>query len=192
MYMFRLCRSRWVLIATVLAGSVGSAASSADELPAMESPQLGVPVDAAAAAAQDFTILPDGRGLPEGSGSAMDGLVVYQKECALCHGQGGQDGLNDRLVGGEGSLAGDAPVKTIGSYWPYATTIFDYLRKAMPYHVPGSLDDDDVYGLTAYLLHENGIIGNDQVVDARSLPAVMMPNREGFVWAWPVSSTGRR
>jgi cytochrome c len=152
---------------------------------AAEPPGLGMTVSEADAAAVDFVVMPDGRGLPAGSGSAPEGLVVYQRECRVCHGDGGQGGPNDRLTGGAGSLATQAPVKTIGSYWPYATTVFDYVRRAMPYHLPGSLSADEVYAVTAYLLAENGIIEPDQMVDARSLPAIQMPNREGFSWAWP-------
>ena len=152
---------------------------------AAEPPGLGVTVSEADVAAVDFVVMPDGRGLPAGSGSAREGLVVYQRECRVCHGDGGQGGPNDRLTGGAGSLATKAPVKTIGSYWPYATTVFDYVRRAMPYHLPGSLSADEVYAVTAYLLAENGIIEPDQMMDARSLPAIQMPNREGFSWAWP-------
>ncbi len=156
----------------------------ADEVPRNERPNLGQPVSNAELDAVDFVVLPDGSGLPAGSGTAATGLVVFQTECRLCHGEGGQGGPNDRLVGGVGSLASDAPVKTIGSYWPYATTLFDYLRRAMPYHAPGSLSDDDLYDLTAYLLLENGVIGKDQQIDANTLPTVEMPNRAGFRPAW--------
>lgn len=152
---------------------------------AADGPELGVSVSPAGEAAVDFVVMPDGRGLPPGSGTAVTGLAVYQRECQVCHGEGGQGGPNDRLVGGLGTLTSKAPVKTIGSYWPYATTLFDYLRRAMPYHAPGSLTADELYGVTAYLLAENGIFDRDQVLDAQSLPAVEMPNRDGFSWAWP-------
>ncbi len=150
-----------------------------------EGPGLGTPVSDAEADAVDFVVMPDGRGLPAGAGNAHDGLAVYQQACRICHGDGGQGGPNDRLTGGLGSLESDQPVKTIGSYWPYATTVFDYIRKAMPYHQPGTLSADETYALTAYLLAENGVIERDQVLDAGSLPLVQMPNRNGFVWAWP-------
>ena len=152
---------------------------------AEENPALGVPVSEAEVTAVDLVIMPDGRGLPAGSGDAHQGLGVYQRECRICHGDGGEGGPNDRLTGGVGSLTTAAPVKTIGSYWPYATTVFDYVRRAMPYHLPGSLSADEAYAVTAYLLSENGVIERDLVLDARSLPAVQMPNREGFTWAWP-------
>lgn len=154
-------------------------------LTAVEGPELGVAVSPAEVAAVDFVIMPDGRGLPEGSGSVESGSATYQRECRVCHGEGGQGGPNDRLVGGVGSLTSDQPVKTIGSYWPYATTLFDYLRRAMPYHAPGSLTVDELYGLTAYLLSENGIVPADESLDATSLPLVEMPNQDGFTWAWP-------
>lgn len=150
-----------------------------------ERPGLGVPVTEAEVAAVDLVIMPDGRGLPAGSGNAHQGLVVYQRECRVCHGDGGQGGPNDRLTGGVGSIVTDQPVKTTGSYWPYATTIFDYVQRAMPYHLPGSLSADDTYAVAAYLLAESGVIEKDEVMDAQSLPAVRMPNRDGFRWSWP-------
>ncbi len=101
-----------------------------------------------------------------------------------CHGKDGAGNPNDRLVGGRGTLRDAAPVRTIGSYWPYATTLFDYIRRAMPYVAPHSLTDDDVYALTAYLLSLNGVIGADDVMDATTLPTVKMPNRGGFDWAY--------
>jgi cytochrome c len=158
---------------------------AAGQLAAEELPGLGVPASEAEVAEVDLVVMPDGRGLPAGSGSAHQGLAVYQRECRVCHGDGGQGGPNDRLSGGVGSLATDQPVKTIGSYWPYATTVFDYVRRAMPYHLPGSLSADEAYAVTAYLLAENGVIDRDEVLDAKTLPAVRMPNREGFSWAWP-------
>jgi cytochrome c len=150
-----------------------------------ESPALGAPVSDTEIAAVDFVVMPDGRGLPEGAGDAHQGLAVYQRECRICHGDGGQGGPNDRLTGGIGSLTSQQPIKTVGSYWPYATTVFDYIRRAMPYHQPGNLSADEVYAVTAYLLSENGVIEHSQIMDAQSLPAVQMPNRDGFSWAWP-------
>ena len=173
-------RARAARLLVLAAGLAGAAV-----LPAQESPGLGVPVSAEEVAVADFVILPDGQGLPGGSGSARAGVAVYQRECRLCHGDGGEGGPNDRLVGGVGSLATQKPVKTVGSYWPYATTLFDYLRRAMPYHAPGSLSNDELYAVTAYLLSQNGVIGEDAIMDATSLPMVRMPNRDGFTWAWP-------
>jgi cytochrome c len=131
--------------------------------------------------AWDIAIGPDGQELPPGSGTAVAGKVVYEKKCLDCHGAGGKDGKQDVLVGGQGSLGTARPLKTIGSYWPYATTIFDYVRRAMPYPAPHSLTDNETYAITAYVLHLNGIIGPDDVMDAASLPKVRMPNRDGFV-----------
>jgi len=150
-----------------------------------ESPSLGEPADEAAVAAVSFTIMPDGDGLPAGSGNATAGAALFRRHCVACHGEGGAGGINDVLVGGQGSLATGQPVKTIGSYWPYATTLFDYIRRAMPYQSPGILSDDDVYSLTAYLLFVNDVIAEDLEIDAKSLPAVEMPNRRGFDWAYP-------
>jgi cytochrome c len=150
---------------------------------AAEDPGLGRSLTEEAAAGVDFTVMPDGTGLPPGEGDVATGARIYQQQCQVCHGVGGQGGPNDRLVGGAGTLAGDAPVKTVGSYWPYATTVFDYIRRAMPYPAPGSLSADDVYALTAYLLFANGIVDRDAVMNARTLPEVSMPNRDGFVWA---------
>lgn len=151
---------------------------------AAESPNLGRPASAAEIAAYDLTVMPDGTGLPAGSGSVAEGMQLYAQQCLACHGDAGEGGLNDRLAGGHGSLATRAPVKTIGSFWPYATTVFDYIRRAMPYTEPGSLSSDEIYSLTAYLLYINGVVDDEAVMDARALPAVVMPNRDNFVWAY--------
>jgi len=148
-------------------------------------PSLGEPLTAAEADGVDYTVLPDGTGLPAGTGSVDEGLEVYRQHCLACHGADGEGGPNDRLAGGRGTLAGDAPVRTVGSYWPYATTLFDYLRRAMPYTAPGSLGDEELYAVTAYVLYLNDIVDRSFVADARSLPAVAMPNRDGFDRAWP-------
>lgn len=131
--------------------------------------------------ALDIAIGPDGRELPAGSGGVAAGAALYAVHCAACHGASGHEGPDNRLVGGQGTLAGPDPQLTIGSYWPHATTVFDYVRRAMPFPAPGSLEDDEVYSLTAFLLHENGIVAGDFVADRESLPAVRMPNRDGFV-----------
>jgi len=129
--------------------------------------------------------LPDGRGLPQGSGSVLEGKSLYQQQCASCHGENLQGGIGDRLVGGRGSLVSDdptkAPVKTVESYWPYATTLFDYIKRAMPLNTPDSLSNDQVYALTAYILSEAKIVPEDALMNAETLPKVEMPNREGFV-----------
>ena len=145
-------------------------------------PQFGQPIAPADAATWDISIGPDGAGLPGGRGTAAQGEAVYASKCQACHGEKGAGRPNDTLVGGAGTLApGKAPVKTVGSYWPYATTLFDYVRRAMPWDRPKSLTDDEVYAVSAYILNLNGIIGASEVMDAQSLPKVAMPNREGFV-----------
>jgi cytochrome c len=151
---------------------------------AQQSPGLGVEATPEQVAGWALTIMPDGTGLPPGSGTVAEGAAVFRQKCIACHGPEGQNGINDRLAGGHGTLSSDRPVKTIGSYWPYATTIFDYIRRAMPFTAPMSLTNDEVYALTAYLLSINGIIDDDVVIDAQSLPGVEMPNAGNFIWAW--------
>jgi len=147
-----------------------------------KSPGLGVEVSADELSVIDLTIEPDGDGLPNGSGNAIEGAIVYQTNCFACHGEKGQDGISDRLAGGHGSLTTSSPVKTLGSFWPYATTIFDYVRRSMPYQTPGTLSNDELYAVTAYLLFINNVIDENQRMDAQSLPAVSMPNSDNFVW----------
>ena len=143
--------------------------------------RLGQPATEADIKAWDIDIAPDGVGLPHGRGTVQQGSTLYAAKCAACHGPTGTEGPKDRLVGGQGSLATEHPIKTIGSYWPYATTLYDYIFRAMPFTAPQSLTPDEVYNLVAWLLHQNGIISKDAVMDAVTLPAVRMPNREGFV-----------
>lgn len=131
--------------------------------------------------AWELTIPPDGQGLPPGRGTAVLGQAVFAERCAACHGETGEDSNYSRLVGGQGTLATDKPVQTIGSFWQYATTLWSYIRRAQPFDNPGSLTADQVYAVTAYLLHRNGIIGAQEVMDATTLPRVRMPNRDGFV-----------
>jgi mono/diheme cytochrome c family protein len=146
---------------------------------------LGTPVGAAEIARWDISIPPSGAGLPGGSGTARQGQQVYEQKCLACHGAKGAGKPADPLAGGTGTLATKAPVRTVGSYWPYATTLFDYVRRAMPITNPLSLTNDEVYAVTAYVLALNGIIGEDAVMNAQSLPQVKMPNRDGFVSDWP-------
>ena len=152
---------------------------------AQESPNLGRPATPAEVAGWDISIPPDGTGLPPGSGTPEQGAVVYAQKCQACHGEKGAGQPNDRLVGGQGTLASQSPVRTIGSYWPYATTVFDYVRRAMPYTQSQSLTNDEVYAVTAYLLHLNGLIGAQEAMNAQTLPQVKMPNRENFILAYP-------
>lgn len=147
---------------------------------AQEGPGLGVPATPEQVAGWDISIGPDGAGLPPGSGTAAAGKVVYDAKCLACHGVDGAGQPNDRLVGGEGTLREAAPIRTIGSYWPYATTVFDYVRRAMPYVTPHSLTPDETYALTAYLLALNKVIGDNDVMNAETLPNVVMPNRASF------------
>jgi mono/diheme cytochrome c family protein len=147
---------------------------------AQDAPELGVPVNDAAVRDIDFTVMPDGEGLPDGSGTVAAGADVYRRNCLACHGEYGTGGINDELAGGQGSLATGQPNKTIGSYWPYASTLFSYIRRAMPYPEPGSLSDDETYSVAAYLLYLNGLIDEDSVMDKENLPVVEMPNRDGF------------
>lgn len=144
-------------------------------------PQLGRPVSADPAQGADMTVFPDGRGLPPGRGTAADGAALYAARCAACHGALGEGGRGGRLVGRAPLLASPWPEKTVGQYWPYATTLYDYIRRAMPIDAPGSLSADQGYALTAWVLQANDIIGRDDEMNALTLPQVRMPNRDGFV-----------
>lgn len=149
-------------------------------------PQLGRAASDAEIRAVDLSIPPEGTGLPPGEGTAKDGEGIYARRCASCHGEKGEGRTNDRLVGGIGSLTGtEPPIKTVGSYWQWATTLFDYTRRAMPYGAPLSLRDEEVYSVTAYMLFLNGIIAADDVMNAKTLPRVRMPNRDNFINAYP-------
>ena len=150
-----------------------------------ETPNLGRVATPAEVAGWDVSISPDGSGLPPGRGTSAQGAVVFERKCQSCHGERGAGQPNDRLVGGHGTLASKTPVRTVGSYWPYATTVFDYVRRAMPYTQSHSLSDDEVYAVTAYLLRLNGIIGESDVMNAETLPKVRMPNRDNFILAYP-------
>ena len=152
---------------------------------AQETPKLGRPATPAEIAGWDISIPPDGTGLPPGSGTPEQGAVVYTQKCQSCHGEKGAGKPNDPLVGGQGTLTSTSPGRTIGSYWPYATTVFDYVRRAMPYTASQSLTNEEVYAVTAYLLHLNGIIGAQDVMHAHTLPQVKMPNRDNFMVVYP-------
>jgi S-disulfanyl-L-cysteine oxidoreductase SoxD len=136
---------------------------------------------AASVAALDIAIGPRGEELPAGSGSVAAGAKIYAERCAMCHGASGREGPDPVLVGGHGTLSDPQPLLTIGSYWAYATTLYDYIGRAMPFFAPGSLAPNEIYALCAYLLNANGIIADDAVMDRVSLPAVQMPNRNGFI-----------
>jgi mono/diheme cytochrome c family protein len=145
--------------------------------------QLGRTATTAEIRAADITVLPDGTGLPEGRGNAIAGEPVYKSRCAVCHGAKaeGRKGEYPALVGGRGTLATSKPVKTVGSYWPYATTLWDHINRAMPFNTPHILPPNDVYAVTAFILHLNGIVGREELLTEKTLPKVVMPNREGFV-----------
>ena len=145
-------------------------------------PNLGKPISQADLAPWDISIGPDGVGLPPGSGTVQQGEAVFMTKCQGCHGAKGAGQPNDRLVGGQGTLAGDRPaIKTVGSYWPYATTLFDYVRRAMPFPESKSLSSDELYAVVAYVLNLNGVVPDDAVMNAETLPRVRMPNRDGFI-----------
>jgi mono/diheme cytochrome c family protein len=122
-----------------------------------------------------------GNNLPSGTGSVVHGREVFDQQCAACHGEKGEGGVGDQLVGGQGTLATAKPVKTVGSYWPYAPTLFDYIRRAMPQNAPQSLSNEDVYAVSAYILYLNGLLPAEATLDAKRLSAIVMPNRNMFV-----------
>jgi S-disulfanyl-L-cysteine oxidoreductase SoxD len=168
---------RYVVSAVLLATCAWNAVSRA------QSPAFGVghTPTAAELAMVDIEVMPDGKGLAPGSGTAATGKDVYTRRCETCHGPTGKEGPQDVLVGGRGTLGTASPQKTVGSYWPYATTLWDYIRRAMPFDHPGTLTPDEIYGATAYVLFMNGIVGERDVLNERTLPNVRMPNRDGFV-----------
>ena len=131
--------------------------------------------------AWDISAFPDGAGLPEGSGAAARGKDIYERRCAECHGNNAEGGEQGALVGGQGSLNTAKPLKTVASYWPYATTLWDYTNRSMPFDTPGVLTNDQMYAVVAYVLFLGGIVGENDVMDAKTLPQVKMPNRNGFV-----------
>ena len=147
----------------------------------IQGPNLGKPASYAVVSRWNRDVFPNGEGLPEGAGTAKAGKRIYEQQCLSCHGVEGTGGSADELAGAQHSLTDDPPDKIIGNYWPYATTIFDFIRRSMPLQAPGSLNNDEVYALTAYLLVLNGIIGKDQVINKTTLPQVKMPNRAGFI-----------
>jgi cytochrome c len=163
------------LVAT-LAASLPVRAQTTSKPPGVGRPATGAEVER-----WGLSIGPNGENLPSGGASAVEGRVVYERLCARCHGPTGTEGPDDRLVGGIGTLASGSPVRTVGSYWPYATTLWDYVNRAMPFDAPGVLTPDEVYGSVAYVLFLNGIIAERDRMDASRLPQVRMPNRGGFV-----------
>jgi cytochrome c len=165
-----------LVAASMLAAGAASAA---------DTPNLGLVATPEEIASYDITVDPNGAGLPPGSGTPKQGETIYAAKCLACHGEKGVGGQADRLSGGQGTIAyakdiEKRPIKTIGSYWPYATSVYAYLWRAMPFTEPKSLKPDELYALTAYLLYINGIIGENDAMNAQTLPQVKMPNRDGF------------
>ena len=144
---------------------------------------LGRPASVDEVKQRDITTLPTGAGLPDGKGTSVQGEAVYRDKCASCHGPNGEGNLpqGPQLVGGIGTLGTDNPIRTVGSFWPYATSVWDYIHRAMPLNQPGSLSADDTYAVTAFLLNRNKIIQPDEVMNNETLPKVRMPNRDGFI-----------
>jgi cytochrome c len=176
MYMHRL------LAAAALSLAFSAGAASA------QNSGLGKPITEADIQHWDIAILPDGTNLPPGSGTPAKGAKIFAEKCSACHGDGGKGGVAPfypSLVGGPPLTNGIDTMKTIANYYAYATTIFDYTRRAMPYNMPRSLTDDEVYALTAYILAQNKLIGDDEVMDAKTLPQVKMPNRDNFIMPYP-------
>ena len=149
---------------------------------------LGKPIAESDIKQWDIAILPDGSNLPPGSGTPAKGAKIFAEKCSACHGDAGKGGVAPyypALVGGQPLTNGIDTVKTIANYYAYPTTIFDYTRRGMPYNMPRSLTDDEVYSLTAYILALNNLIGQDDVMDATTLPKVKMPNRDNFIMPYP-------
>src|ERR1700710_1100909 len=142
---------------------------------------IGRPATPAEIAGWNIDIDREGHNLPPGSGTVSHGHEVFDQQCAACHGAKGEGGVGDQLVGGQGTLATPKPVRTVGSYWPYAATLFDYIRRAMPQNAPQSLSNDDVYAVLAYSLSLNGLLPAEATLDAKALSAVKMPNRSMFI-----------
>jgi cytochrome c len=170
------------LVALILVLSFGAGSALA------QSPKLGKSIPEADIEQWDIAILPDGTNLPPGSGASAQGAKIYAEKCVACHAEGGKGGASPGappLVGGAPLTNGIDTLKTIGNYYAYATTVFDYIRRAMPFNMPRSLTDNEVYALTAYILSLNKLIGDNDVIDAKSLPRVKMPNRDNYIIPYP-------
>lgn len=176
------------LLAAAMAGAIGwswqAGRAARTHPPQVTDFHLGQAATQQQMLAADISVAPNGAGLPPGQGTAEQGSAVYAARCAVCHGSHGEGGPHfPALAGGYGTLASGEPVLTVGSFWPYATTLWDYINRAMPYQQPGSLEPDQVYALTAYILYLNKIVGYRQELDAKTLPQIKMPNRKGFSMA---------
>ena len=164
------------LLVIVLSGSL-----TAQSQPTSQLFKIGRAPTEEEIAAWDISVTPDGEGLPSGSGTAAEGRNIYNVRCTECHGASGREGPHDILVGGQGTLASDTPLKTVGSFWPYAPTLWDYINRAMPFETPGTMSPDDVYSTVAYVLFLNELVAEDQLLDATTLPLIKMPNLDGFI-----------
>ena len=169
---------RSVVIGLLAAVCVAGVAVAADL------PNLGQPIGPNDIAPWDITIMPDGAGLPAGSGTPAQGAPIFAQKCAACHGENGKGGIAAPLTNFAPKATLDGG-KSIANFWPYATTVFDFIRRAMPYNKPHSLNDQEVYALTAYVLRLNNLIGDKDVIDTKSLPKVKMPNRDNFIIRFP-------
>ena len=149
-----------------------------------QTPNLGRPIDPADIAPWDISIQPDGTGLPPGGGTPAQGARIYAQKCAMCHGENAKGGNNAALVGGA-KIANMDSVRTVANFWPYSTTLFDFIRRAMPWQQPRTLTDNEVYALTAYILAENKLIRDNESMNPETLPKVKMPNRDGFIIRFP-------
>ena len=167
---------RTILVGAVVSFALTTLAHAADTGPL----GIGHAASPAEIAGWDIDVRADGQGLPQGHGSVREGEKIFAETCAACHGAKGEGKTADQLVGGFGTLATSKPVRTVGSYWPHASTLFDYIRRAMPFNSPQSLTANQVYAVSAYILYLNNIVTEDTVLDATSLPRVEMPNRNGF------------
>ncbi len=178
-----MCTRSLLQLAVMLTVAFGPRFAFAQK-PDPQRPNLGKPITPAETAAWDINILPDGSGLPPGTGTPAEGARIYAAKCSACHGPEGKGGASARLVGGE-AIKNMESEKTIASFWPFATTLFDYIRRAMPWQQPRSLTNQEVYAVTAYILSLNKLIGESDTINATTLPKVRMPNRDGFIVRFP-------
>lgn len=181
-------RRRRIFFSLIIAGSIAIAANAIAQSKPQTSKPLGIGRAATADEIRelDIDVMPDGHGLPPGKGSVAEGATIYAAKCASCHGKSGEGASAERLVATDSGKNFDFAmngklVKAVGNYWPYATTLYDYTYRAMPFMQPGTLTPDETYALVAYILALNKVVPEDAVMDAKSLPAVKMPARDRFV-----------
>ena len=184
--MTKMKKNVQILISVLIAVGINPACAEPKQ-----GPGLGHTVSPEEIAKWDISVFPDGDGLPKGEGSVQDGEAIYKNKCITCHGENGLGSTADQLAGAQMGLTSDYPEKTIGTYWPYATTIFDVVRRSMPMAKPGSLSDSEVYAVTAYLLYLNNIISKDDIMNASTLSKVKMPNEDGFINVYETEEKGK-